>query len=65
MTEPITYVIWYCHSCGRSHRHTIAQRDHHRDMLMQAEAARIDRAARLKEVRQRESQSYSTPTSSS
>jgi hypothetical protein len=45
MKRPSELVSWYCHSCGRTHVHTPAQRDSHRDALMAAFAASIDARA--------------------
>lgn len=35
-------VSWYCHSCGRTHKHTPDQRDAHRDDLRRREMYLID-----------------------
>lgn len=39
-------VRWYCHTCHRTHSHTPAERDTHRDEIRAGEAARLTANAR-------------------
>lgn len=42
---PHDVVSWYCHPCGKTHTHTVADRDAHRDEIMAAWAKEIDEKA--------------------